>query len=59
MREDDVMRTIEVSRTAPVGYTSKLVDIGNVRITDRMRWHMKHQPYLVKKKVNKNDTDTK
>lgn len=37
MREDDVMRTIEVSRTAPVGYTSKLVDIGNVRITDRMR----------------------
>lgn len=53
------MRTIVLSRLTPVGFTGKLVDVDKVRITDGMRWHMKHQPYLVKKKVNKNDTDTK
>lgn len=48
-----------MSRTNPVGFTGKLIDMSKVRITDHMRWHMHHQPYLVKKKVNRNGTDTK
>jgi hypothetical protein len=53
------MRTIVLSRLTPVGFTGKLVDVDKVRITDSMRWHMKHKVYVINRKANKNEADKK
>lgn len=49
-RKDDYLRKIALTRTEPEGYTGKLIDVDGIRVTKHMLWHMKHKPYIVKKR---------